>query len=446
MKNQATLFSRRSFLRGAMGTTICTPLLQSISARAQVTTSPKRLLIFFHPNGTNPETWFPTPGANDTDFTLTEMHQPLEPWRNHICWTRGINMESLEIGPGEPHQRGMGAVLTGTHLQDGTFVGGDGSLAGWGNGISLDQHVANHIGGSTQLKSLELGVRVIGSEVRHRINYAGPAQPLPPQIDPDQVWNNLFANLNTGTPEVDADKERRRRIFQAARAQFFAVRPQLSTEDLQKIDQHHTHLAEMELRLDAYASATASCAAPGQPGILTNPEHEDLMATVSRIQIDQMVMAFACDLTRIGTLQYSSGANNIRFPHLMSYADDHQLSHAGPSDSTSINEWSNRQNWYAGEFAYLLSRLNSISEGDGTLLDNTLILWCSELAQGNTHSHSDMPFILAGGPTLAGGRYVQFDALRHNDLLVAMMNAMGVPGNVFGDPNYCSGPAAGIFT
>ena len=445
MNHSTPCLSRRSFLKGASASTVCAPLLHSLAARGQAASSPKRVLVVFRPNGTNPETWFPTPGSSETSFTLSATHAPLEPWRERICWTRGINMTSLEIGPGEPHQRGMGAVLTGTHLQDGTFVGGDGSLAGWGNGISVDQRIANEIGGTTQFKSLELGVRVLGSEVRHRINYAGPAQPLPPQTDPDQTWNSLFGQLTPATPEVDVNKERRRKIFQAVRAQFYDLRTKISASDRHKIDQHHTYLAEMELRLDAYANATASCAATTEPNILGNPEHEDLMGTMSRLYIDQMVMAFACDLTRVGTLQYSSGANNIRFPHLDSYTDDHQLSHAGPSDITSIDEWAMRQYWYAEEFAYLLSRLDAIPEGEGTLLDHTLIFWCSELAQGNTHSHVDMPFILAGGPTLNGGRYVQYNDLSHNDLLVAIMNAMGVEGDVFGDPNYCTGPASGLF-
>ena len=445
MKMTHSRLSRRSFLKAAGASTVCAPLLHSLPARGQSTGSPKRLLIFFRPNGTNPETWFPTPGSSETNFTLNPTHAPLEPWRDRVCWTRGINMDSLEIGPGEPHQRGMGAVLTGTHLQDGTFVGGDGSLAGWGNGISVDQHVANYIGGSTQFKSLELGIRVLGSEVRHRINYAGPAQPLPPQIDPNQTWNSLFGQFNPADPQEDSTKERRRKIFQAARAQFYDLRAKLSAADRQKIDQHHTYLAEMELRLDAYADATQSCQPTAEPSILGNPEHEDLMATMSRLYIDQMVMAFACDLTRVGTLQYSSGANNIRFPHLSSYTDDHQLSHAGPGDTTSIDEWAMRQQWYAEEFAYLLSKLDSIPDGEGSLLDSTLILWCSELAQGNTHSHHDMPFVLAGGPTLNGGRYVEYTNLSHNNLLVSIMNAMGVDGNTFGDPNYCTGPAAGLF-
>jgi hypothetical protein len=443
--------NRRAFMRagigGLAGATVAAPLLGSLGARAQAESFPTRLLVFFTPNGMNPDVWFPTPGASETDFTLGAVHQPLAAFRDRMLITSGINMESLQVGPGEPHQRGMGAVLTGTHLQEGNFVGGDGTLAGWGDGISLDQHVANHIGQSTPYKSLELGVRVLGSEVRHRINYAGPAQPLPPQVNPRQAWNTLFADIGTEPSEAAATKARRQRILAAAREQFLALRPRLSSSDLQKLDQHHTYVAEMETRLEATGELGEQCQQPAQPPFMLQPEHEDNMDEVVPLQIDMMVMALACDLTRVGTLQMSSGANNIRFPHLSSYTDDHQLSHAGPSDTTSQGEFAQRRAWYAEQFAYLLGQLDAIPEGDGTLLDHTLILWCNELAQGNTHSHANMPFLLAGGQSvgLQTGRYVQYAGARHNDLLIAMMNAMGVSGNTFGDANYCNGPLAGLF-
>jgi hypothetical protein len=223
------------------------------------------------------------------------------------------------------------------------------------------------------------------------------------------------------------------------------VRPRLSAQDRLKVDQHHTYVAELEHRLGAFGPPGQACAAPTEPPFMFSPEHEDNMDEVSRLQIDMMVMAFACDLTRVGTLQYSSGANNIRFPHLASFTDDHQLSHAGPSDTTSTGEWADRKEWYVGELAYLMGKLASIPEGDGSLLDNTLIFWCSELSQGNTHSHANMPFVLAGGGAgFTMGRYVQYASKSHCDLLVSIMNAFGVEGSTFGDPAYCTGPLPGL--
>ena len=191
-----------------------------------------------------------------------------------------------------------------------------------------------------------------------------------------------------------------------------------------------------------------SCAIPAPPPAL-DANSEDEMGQVAPLMIQQLVMSLACDITRVATLQMSSGANNIRFPFLYSYADDHVLSHAGPSDATSIAEWSLRQHWYSSQFAYLLGLMDAIPEGSGSLLDNSLVLWCSELGRGSTHSHNDIPFILAGGAggTVAPGRYLQFADRNHNDLLVAILNAMGVAATSFGDPDYSvDGALAGILS
>ena len=439
---------RRSFLKASAATPVALPLFSSLAsskAGAQTSSFPKRLLIFFQPNGRNPEDWFPTAGANERDFALNYTHAALEAHKADLLYTSGINMESLQPGPGEPHQRGMGAVLSGSHLQEGQFVGGDGSLAGWGDGESVDQHIANTIGRDNAFKSLEFGVRVIGAEVRTRINYAGPARPIPPQNIPLANFDRVFRTGNQNASQDEILASRRRSVLDAARQQFSIVRQKVSSADRQKLDYHLSLVRDLERRIGA--SQPAQCTSPDEPRYIRNATGEDNMQEVSRLQIDMMVAAFACDRTRVGTLQYSSGENTIRLPHVDNLSSvDHQLSHAGPTDAAGRAAWANRHRWYAGEFAYLLERLKSVPEGNGTLLDNTLIFWCSELAQGNTHSHANMPFVLAGGAggAVETGRYVQYGGVSHNNLLVSIMNAMGVEGNVYGDPNYCQGALAGI--
>ncbi len=442
--------TRRSFLKTATAAGLA-PLLTSLwpqSARAEGRTAlPKRLVVFFTPNGTNPETWFPIGGpGGETDFELRPLHESLESWKQRLIFTRGIDMKSLELGPGEPHQRGMGALLTGSHLQEGTFVGGDGTLAGWANGISVDQVVAEAIGGATAKKSVELGVRVLGSDVRHRLSYLGPAQPLPPQTNPHLAFESLFGELGNDPLLKKKNRDRRKSVLDAAQAQMALLRKRVSTADRLKLDEHHAMLRDMEKQLWAEVEIGGACALPKAPLPLEQPEAEEHMQEVALQQIDLLSMVLACDISRVVTLQFSAGTNNIRFPFLGSYADDHILSHSGPNDSTSIAEWAYRQSWYAQQFAYLLARLDAIPEKEGTLLDNTLVLWCSELAQGNTHSHKDMPFILAGGAggQLKTGRYLQYESKPHNDLLIAILNLMGVPADTFGDPDYVTGILPGL--
>ncbi|MFT5435204.1 MAG: hypothetical protein ACI9OJ_005921, partial [Myxococcota bacterium] len=137
---------RRTFLSG-LGAGLTIPWLTSLgprSARA-ANGAPKRLVIVYHPNGTNPSTWFPHPDSTETVFDLKPLHEPLSAFKSELVLTRGIDMLSVEPGPGEPHQRGMGGLLSGNHLEAGTFVGGDGFKAGWGKGITIDQHIGSHI-------------------------------------------------------------------------------------------------------------------------------------------------------------------------------------------------------------------------------------------------------------------------------------------------------------
>ena len=182
-----TRTSRRRFLKGAGGVLVALPLLDSLRARAQEPAAqfPKRFVTMYNPNGTVHASWFPTGG--ETDFVLNEIHKPLEHHRDKLLIFQGVNATVTATGPGGPHQRGIGSLFTGHELLEGEFVDGCGSRAGWANGISIDQAIANQIGLDTPLKSLEIGVRAIEADVQARISYAGPGQPLPPMNDPTSM-------------------------------------------------------------------------------------------------------------------------------------------------------------------------------------------------------------------------------------------------------------------
>ena len=445
--------SRRALLRGLAATPLV-PLLSGVprtgfGSSGGDGTFPLRLLVFFTPNGTNADTWFPEVGAgygsDVSDFSLKPLHASLLPFKEKLTFLRGVHLTSSIKGAGEPHQRGMGALLTGRHLQEGDMVGGNGETAGWADGISIDQVAANAFSGSTARKSLELGVRVLGASVTHRMCYAGAAQPLPPMTNPVQVWGQLFSGLESPFEDQVAAKGAHKSVLDAARAQYAVLRNRVGQADRYKLEQHAAMLRALEVQLLSFADLS-TCSVPAAPVISGDTQGEGVFPEVSRAQIDILAASFACDVTRVATLQYSSGANNIRFPHLNSFSDDHMLSHAGPSDTTSREEWAYRQSWYANEFGYLLAKLDSIPEGDGTLLDNTMVMWCSELGEGATHSHDDVPFILAGG---AGGsipmnRYLQYSDQPHNNLLASLLTAVGVPTSTFGDPDFATGQLPGL--
>lgn len=451
------MLSRRQFLRGLGGIAVGLPLLASFqapaSAQAQAVPSgkdgfPRRLLIFFHPNGVMPDAWWPTAGANERDFSLAASLQPLERFKSRMLLLRGVHLSSAASGPGGPHQKGMGHLLTGRALQSGTFVDGDGAMAGWADGVSFDQVVAEHVGRENRLKSLELGVRADasgGAEVRSRLCYGGPAQPLPPINDPRVTFDTLFSDFHTDPTALAELRARRLSVLDAVGDQFSHVYQRAGYEDRVRLQAHLDMIRDLELRLQNQGALPGTCTVPGRP--IDQPEDdENTMPAIAALQTELMALALVCDITRVGSLQFSNAMNHIRFPWLQSFGDGHTLSHAGPSNTDAFQQWVARDRWFAEQIGHLLDTLDAVPEGSGTMLDNTCVLWVNELSQGNTHSHRNMPFVLIGsaGGAIDVGRYVQAPDTAHNDLLLAIMAAFGVERSTFGDPDFCTGPMPGV--
>ena len=440
-----TRITRRHFLKGASGVVVALPLLDSLGARAEDATAPfpKRFVTMYNPNGTVHESWFPTGG--ETDFELSEILQPLAHHRDKLLIFQGIDAAVTTVGPGGPHQRGIGALFTGHELLDGEFVDGCGSRAGWANGISVDQAIANQIGGDTPLKSLEIGVRAIEADVQARISYAGPGQPLPPMNDPLDVYQRLFANFVSAPIDPNDPTDQRASVLDTVKAQFELLDRQLAAHDRQKLEQHLELVRDIERRLGSQTAEPGTCQAPLEPATL-DPNDENDMPSVMKNHLDLLAVAFACDLTRVASLQISTGFNRIRFPWLASLGEGHSLSHTGPSDAAAQAQLVQRAKWHSEQLAYFMDLLAQIPEGEGSVLDNTAILWGTEVSQGNTHSLTNIPYLLAGnaGGAFATGRFAQFEAASTNDLLSAVVNAYGIETDTFGHPDYATAPLSGI--
>jgi hypothetical protein len=173
----------------------------------------------------------------------------------------------------------------------------------------------------------------------------------------------------------------------------------------------------------------------------------DNFPALSRLQIDLLVGALACDATRVASLQYARGLAPTRFSWLGIGEEHHELSHAGDSDDVANDKLTQINAWYAGELAYLLTKLASVPEGDGTLLDNCMVVWGNELAKGNAHNHYPVPFVIAGGAGgyLDPGRVVDCGDTPHNRLLVSICHAMGLTGvQSYGDMDTGTGPLPGL--
>ncbi len=438
--------TRRQLLRAAGGATLALPLLQ-VPARGQDGPAPKRLLVFYTPNGTKKELWSPPMGASESQWSLGPLLEPLTPFKSKLVVTDGIEMTVAGEGPGGPHQRGMASLLTGAVITEGDFVGGDGRRAGWGGGLSIDQHVARQLDAGTPFPTVELGVRVLENVPRGRIIYGGTEQPIPPENDPVNAYRRLFGQQEMSSEEAQRRLLRRRSVLDAVHANFTRLRGKLARVDVEKLDRHANALRDLERRLGALARSPHACGGEA-PAEVDDVMSEAVFREILRAQMDLMVAAFACDITQVGSIQCSTSVNALRFTFMEELAADegHALSHAGDSNEVKQDRWERMLRWFSEQFAYLLQKLDGVQEGAGTMLDNTLVVWVNEISRGNTHAHTNMPFLLAGG---AGGalrtdRYLKYAGDPHNNLLVSIMNMMGVEGSVFGDPRFCSGPLSGL--
>ncbi|MCG5052120.1 MAG: DUF1552 domain-containing protein [Myxococcales bacterium] len=432
---------RRRFLRGAFGTAIALPFLESRADRAYAATPVKRFVGLYHPNGVFTPQWFPTRPANapETEFELGPLHEPLAAWKSKLLFTGGIDMKVAVAGPGEMHQRGVGGWLTGSSLGKGSFVGNDGSRAGYAQGISLDQALVPLIGAETSVKSLQLGVHALTPNVAGVVSYQGPDQPLLPQNDPKLTFRTLFGTEAVVLDELAAG---RRSVLDAVRGQIRNLQMRVSASDRTRLDRHFTLLRELEAKVTKVDPVTCG---PRTPPAAIEFASEVQMQQVAQVQLDLLVTAFRCDLARVATIMVGDALNHNAIPHLDIRTDVHNLTHLSDSDAART-QVGVRDKWVASLLGRLLLELEATeAPGGGSALDHTLVFWGTDVSRGNTHAHDDMPFVLAGGGAgFKMGRYVRWDGAPHNDLLVSILNGFGSEVSTFGAAEHCRGPLANL--
>jgi hypothetical protein len=441
--------SRRNLLRAASGAALALPLLPSLGsrrARAETASAPKRFVTMYTPNGVIHEGWWPTAVNSESDFQLSSSHQPLKPYQDRLLILGGLDMKIALSGEGGPHQRGIGGLFTNMELGVGSFADGCGRTAGWANGISVDQRVANVIGADSPIASLQLGVRATENDVQGRISYAGPAMPLPPLATPLDVYQRVFSDFLPPPSSVEGDAAKallaqRKSVLDAVAKEFAVLNPRLGAQDRQTLDAHLTMVRDVERRLSL---GIGECAKAEVPPTL-DPVSETDMPKIAELQLDLLSLAFACDLTRVASFEISTALNRIRYPWLNSLGEGHSLSHSGESDADATAQLLARQNWHSSLITRLFDRLAIIKEGEGSVLDNTLLFWGNEVSMGTTHSHDNMPFLVEGGGwQFRTGRYLQYGGDSHGKLLVSLLNAMGVPDTTFGNAELSAGPLNGL--
>lgn len=435
-------FKRRKILKGAFGTAVTLPWFESFASKAEAAAvPPKRFIALYHPNGVFTPQWFPKQGRTESDFTLGPIHKNLEPWKASLLFTSGIDMKVAVNGLGEMHQRGLGAMLTGQKLGSGDFVGNDGTKAGYALGPSIDQVLVGMIGQGTPFRSLQLGVHTLEADVSGVVSYAGSNQPLLPQNDPRTSFRTLFG-INAGA--LDKFASSNQSVLDSVVAQSRALQKRVSKADQATLERHLTLIRELEIRILARPGSSIGCVGAAPPPETLDFSAEGRLDQVAQLQVDLLLTAIRCDLTRVASLMVADAKNHIAIPHLGIRSDVHNLTHLADADPARV-QVAARDAWVAGIAARILKGLQDTAEMDGSnALQNTLLFWGSDVSIGNTHSHDDMPFVLAGGGAgFKMGRYVKWNKALHNDLLVAILAGFGAQLTTFGDPAFCSGKSLG---
>ena len=404
------------------------PLLESAAGGAE--SPPLRFLVMFHPHGVYRPNWVPQGG--ETDFVLPSILDPLEPFRDRLLVVDGLRM--AVPNPCGQHLAGPAYVVTGSPMLDTDEFHDDGCEPcprhGWASSISIDQAIANVVGNDTPFRSLEFGVQTGPADPGARIAYAGPAQPLAPEPDPAAMFMRIFGDVGLDGTAAAKLKAERLGVIDAIKPDLDALIPKVGSNDRVKIEAHLAAIEDMQQQLDAsYTCEPVEPAGGGDPFDYGNLE------PTSHAQLDLIAQAFACGVTNVGSLMYRLCQLDDGPYGFAGVDSHHNMTHAGDSDTDTWDKLTTVYRWYGQQLAYLAGKLDAIIEPDGsTVLDNTVILWATEVAQGNTHSYDDMPFVLmgGGGGLLNTGRSVRYAGVNHCRLHVTLCNLFGVDVDTFG--------------
>lgn len=415
---------RRTVLKGLLGgavVSLALPPLEAMmnnngTAWAGGGSFPKRFGIFFWGNGVLPDRW--TPGSEGPGWTPSPILMPLMPVRDQVTVVTGTRVATLNT---EPHGSGPAGLLSGDNVSGGGFAR-----------PSLDQLVAQAVGGETRFRSIETAVQVNDGS----LSFAAAGQRNPSEPDPRALFNRLFGEGFRAPGEMALADPRlalRRSVLDAVTAQGTALRTRLGAEDRHRLDQHMDAVRGIEMqlrRIEENPPNLAACRRPDMPpesipDMLGRPD----MRMRSRVMNQLITMALACDLTRVFSHMYSQPVNNVLYPDAR--AGHHQLTHDEPGDQPQV--FAILQG-ILGDLAGFLQGLRAVPEGDGTLLDHTLVLCMTDCSFGRTHSLEEYPMMLAGGRSagLRQGVHLRARGENASKVSLSVLQMMGVRATEFG--------------
>jgi hypothetical protein len=433
--------SRRAVLRGA-GAALSLPLLEAMvpaaTALAQTAARPRQRFVgCFVPHGMAPGYWVPArEGALEAELPFN--WKPLEPFRRHTVILSGLHSRSAEPPPG---------VTGADHWVAAAFLCANKPKKTAGAdvyaGTTIDQIIAQRIGRDTLMPSMQLAVEDPGANssncgegysctYTNTISWATPTSPLPMELNPQVVFERMFGDGST----VEQRAARRRRdgsILDSLGASLQRLRGEVSVADRARLDDYTQHVREIERRLQI--AMKASTVAPENMAVPVGvPQSFDEHI---KLQFDLLALAFQADITRVGTLLFARDLTGRTYPESEApTAGFHGVSHHG-EDPRRIAELSKINQYHVKMLAHLVARLAATSDGDGTLLDQSLVLYGSNMGNSNQHVHYDVPHVLVGGAAgkLRGGRHLAYPSKQvpTGNLLLSTLDVFGIEQDSVGD-------------
>lgn len=412
---------RRTLLKGA-GTAIALPLLHSMIPAGRLYaaegTPQSRLACIYVPHGAVMNRW--TPASDGAGFEMSPTLQSLEPFRdrlNVVSDTTLPNAYGEDASAGANHQRSSAVWITGAKPGPGPVPS---------MGISVDQVAASHFGQDTPLPSLEVSLEELST-----ISWSAPTAPLPMENNPQTVFTRLFGDGST-PEERSARRTQAQSLLDSVTAEIASLQARLPGEDRARIDRYLTDVREVERRIAlAAAQVSSDIELPAKPaGVPDNYE------THAGLMLDLITLAWQADITRVTTMMVAREISNAVYAGSGINEPFHNLSHHSEIPAkldrlATLNEYHTRT-----IMTGFLERLSATLDGDGNLLDHALVLYGSGMSNSNQHDHTPLPILLAGGASgrLTGGRHIRAgQGTPLSNLLVSMLDKLGVPAESFGD-------------
>lgn len=391
---------RRTFLRG-VGATLALPWLEIMTPRARAAQKlpPRRFVTFFQPNGVYPKAW--NVSGVGQDFALSPILEPLAEFKNDMVVLSGID------STGKGHVKLTGAFLTGTAIENGV------------NGISVDQIIARQIGQGTRFSSIELGTEPPRQgmaaddpiALANTVSWSSPTQRISPEISPRAAFDRLFRDPSS--PEARRAAENRRSVVDLVLEDAKSLQRIASGRDKEKIDEYLEGVRGVEQQIERTMNPPAPEWTP-----LIAPDMKRPPAGIPlnkdehmRLMLDLLVLALQTDTTRVGTFMSAHGFSRQNFTFLDGVKNDHHGMSHHKNQEALVKEYTTVSRWYAQQVQYLLTRMRGIDEGGSSLLDNSVVLYGSEMKDGNGHVKEDLPLVLIGKGQgrMKTGQHLVFD-------------------------------------